>query len=217
MVAMFRFREPGTLIRYSSIVFAIVMALGCTPQPPRETRPDWNGADIDGIAPLMSPHEIETALARHDYRQIPCESDGNMPASPLFEGSSNACFQTPRRPMMLSLFFLELHEGRRLAVAHFYRRDDSSMSATDLHNLGRAFTQELRDRFGTPSAGDVPEGSVTESDIKILSWNRPGGNPSLPDTISNEIGGASGSGPNVSLASMWAYGQRVDDKQDNAR
>ena len=190
-------------MRPTWLVVAVLMLAGCDrqPEPPATTRPEWRSAAIDGIAPLMSPQEVEAALGRSGYVQVPCRSDEKeMPVRPLYEGGELPCYHSPTRPMAVKLYFLELNEGRRLAVVNFHEIERTSASdATRLAASG-ALARRLRARFGKPSA------AVDRSpDYRSFYWNRPGGQPNQPDTISTTTG--RDFTPSLTMTSMWAYGE----------
>lgn len=187
------------------LLYLLAIALSVTacnqsPATAPVTRPDWRGATIDGIAPLMSPADVQAALDQRGYRQIPCLSTDRLLPDPLQQKGSLPCFQAPGRPMTISLYFLDLNEGRRLAVVNFRQRPSSDETKDQQMAANRAFVQRLRHQFGTPSH---VEGSSSSS--SQIYWFRPGGRASLPDMISTKIHPYAGA--NVELTSMWAYGQ----------
>ncbi|MFV0623505.1 hypothetical protein ACBY01_05780 [Sphingomonas sp. ac-8] len=180
----------------------LVAAAGCSEAPavPETTRPDWGGAAVDGIAPLMSPAQVMAALQRRGYRQVRCTSDEPLFDDPLGQRGAMPCYESANRLVELNLYFLDLHEGRRLAVANFRKRNAADVSDAARHAATRAYADDLRKRFGPPSHVDETAAFQT------LYWRRPGGVASLPDMISTTID--SYSPPNVSLTSMWAYGEQ---------
>ncbi len=189
-------------IRHSIPLLLAVLALGgCggKPERPADTRPEWRSAAIDGIAPLMSTREVAAALIRHGYVQTPCTSGGKMLAYPLDE-AGHPCFESAGRSTTISLFFLELNEGRRLAVVNFHWFE--LPDATDAKRLAVSSTiaKRLRARFGKPSAtvDQLP-------DFRSLYWDRPGGRSGQPDTITTSISGKLS--PGITMTSMWAYAQ----------
>ncbi|WP_076073110.1 hypothetical protein [Sphingomonas montana] len=186
-------------VRY--IILAALAVVGCKREPdtPPIVRPDWRGAAIEGIAPLMSTRQVQAALDRGGYRQIPCTSTDSLLADPLNEPHALPCYQASGRTMSVSLYFLNLHEGRRLAVANFRERASSDMVDGERIAAGRAYAARLRKRFGPPSY------ITNQPSFRIIYWNRPGGQPSLPDTIRTDIDHYQGA--NATLTSMWAYGQ----------
>lgn len=190
------------MMRLAWLLVAPLILAGChrKPEPPVTTRPEWRSAAIDGIAPLMSPQEVEAALARGGYVQVPCRDDVKMLAQPLYQGEERPCFRSPTRPMRVSLYFLELNEGRRLAVV-FFRQPETldTNDATRLASSG-ALARRLRARFGKPSA-DVND----SSEFRSFYWNRPGGQPEQPDTISITVG--RDFTPNITMTSAWAYSE----------
>ncbi|WP_260599370.1 hypothetical protein [Sphingomonas endolithica] len=188
------------IVRYGWLLAAALAVSSCGDEPGAlpTTRPDWTGAAIGGIAPLMSPREVAVALQRRGYRQVPCAPTERLMVDPLNRGGGMPCYESPATAMRISLYFLELHEGRRLAVANFRHRGNmSDPAARSVAN--RFYAQRLRRRFGPPA-------HVTKNpSFSIVYWYRPGGQPSLPDVISTTIDAYSE--PNVSLTSMWAYAQ----------
>lgn len=176
--------------------------LGCQarPEPVADRRPDWTGAAIDGIAPLMSPRQIEAALKQYGYVQVPCTSKRELLVDPLYHGDGLPCYQAANRPMRVSLYFLDLIEGRRLAVAYFGNRWERDESPATLLHAGGALARRLRSRFGPPFM------SSNGRNFRTFYWRRPGGKESLPDMLSTTVG--SHFGRNVTMTSMWAYGQQ---------
>ena len=186
--------------RSLALAACILAVAGCrkAPAPDVETRPEWRSAAIEGIAPLMSPAEVQAALDRRGYRQVACSSTSPILTDPFHQGAAIPCFMAPGSPTRISLFFLDLREGRRLAVAYFnqFRFDLSDQQRIA---ASQDYAQRLRKRFGKPSY-------VTRNpNFTTLYWHRPGGKASLPDDVSTTISKISG--PNVQLRSMWAYGQ----------
>jgi hypothetical protein len=147
----------------------------------------------------MSPAEVQAALDRRGYRQIKCTTDRPLLADPLNQRTAMPCFQVPGGRTQISLYFLDLREGRRLAVANF-RQFRFDLSDAARLAASRRFAEQLRKRFGTPSS------ISRNSDFMIVYWSRPGGRPTLPDQVVTTIDRTSG--PNVELRSMWAYGQQ---------
>lgn len=189
-------------MRSSWLIPAALVLAGCQgkPAPPVDTRPEWTGAMIDGIAPLMSPPQVEAALRQNGYVQVPCTSDDKLLIDPLNNNDDSPCYEAPDKPMRVSLFFLDLVEGRRLAVVNFNNRWEKDESPATLEAEGAALERQLRSRFGPPfTSSDNP-------DFRTFYWRRPGGQPSLPDMISTTIG--RNFGRNVTMTSMWAYGQQ---------
>ena len=182
------------------ILFALAFA-GCGKEQERDkpSRPDWRGGSIDGIAPLMTPRDVNAALERHHYRQVPCAVAGKVLADPLNRGDESACFRAPAKRMTVSLYFRGEGETRRLAVATF--REPWASDATDAERLkhSRYVERVLLDRLGPPMQ------SVDGTGYRTLYWRRPGGNPDLPDMIAMSVGAVFGA--NVTLTSMWAYGE----------
>ncbi|WP_420136241.1 hypothetical protein [Sphingomonas sp.] len=195
-------RTPVPLL---ALALALAIA-GCrkAPQPEPETRPDWRGAAIEGIAPLMRPAEVQAALDRRGYRQIKCTTDKPLLANPLHHGDSSPCYQVPGGRTRISLYFLDLHEGRRLAVATFRQlrfdlSDEARIAAS------RAYAEQLQKRFGRPST------IIRQRDFTIIYWSRPGGRRTLPDQVVATID--RWSALDVELRSMWAYGQQRPRKE----
>lgn len=189
-------------LRSSWLLPVALALLGCQGKPelPVETRPEWTGAAIDGIAPLMSPPQVEAALKQHGYVQIPCTSKDSLLVDPFNHGDESPCYQAADKPMRVSLFFLDLVEGRRLAVANFSNRWERDESPATLLAEGEALARDLRARFGPPfMSSDSP-------DFRTFYWRRPGGRASLPDMVSTTVG--KHFGRNVTMTSMWAYGQQ---------
>lgn len=180
------------------LLAAALAACSKTPDTTPTTRPEWRGAAINGIAPLMSPGEVAAALALRGYRQVPCIPTDKLLPDPLERGQEMPCYESPRSTLRIKLYFLELPEGRRLAVANFYRGHDVVDGNARIAG-NRAYAQRLRRRFGPPSYVD------TTQTFKIVYWFRPGGQPLLRDSIKTEIDRHAGA--NVSLTSMWAYAQ----------
>lgn len=187
------------------LLTAALSLTGCGKTPDRvtDTRPQWHGARIDGIAPLMSPQEVQAALTRHGYVQTPCTSEDTLRGRPLYE-KARPCFRSPTRPMMINLFFLELNEGRKLAVVNFDWIEHHGASDAKRLAVSRAFVRTLRANLGRPST------SVDRApDFRSFYWNRPGGRPDQPDTISTTI--SRKLSPEITMTSMWAYGEARPD------
>jgi hypothetical protein len=184
------------------VVTALLSLGGCgrTPTESVDRRPEWSGAAVDGIAPLMSPPQVAAALARGGYVQVRCASQDRLLARPLYDKDGRACFQSPTRPMTISLYFLDLNEGRRLAVVNFTRFDREGVTGAERVRHGSAIARRLRARLGEPSA------AVNQPpDYRSFYWNRPGGQPNQPDTISTTVGPQFP--PSITMNSMWAYSQ----------
>lgn len=185
------------------IPFVAVLALaGCSGGrgAPADPRPEWRSATIDGIAPLMSPQAVAAALRRHGYAQVRCPGQRALPADPLFDKDGHPCFRSPDRPMTVSLFFLDLTEGRRLAVVNFHRYDRADATDAERLRAGAALARRLRTRFGKPSA------IVNQQpDYRSFYWHRPGRRRDQPDTISTTVGRSFA--PEITMTSMWAYGE----------
>lgn len=190
-------------MRQAALLVTAVLSLGgCggEPEAPPDPRPEWRGAAIDGIAPLMSPPEVAAALARHGYVQVRCPSRNTLLARPLYDKDGHPCFRSPTRPMTVSLSFLDLNEGRRLAVVNFRRYDRGDVTDAERVGAGSALARRLRARFGKPSVtvNQLP-------DYRSFYWSRPGGQPEQPDTISTTVGRQFS--PEITMTSMWAYGE----------
>lgn len=192
----------GWAVQSPLLLFVALALSACqgNPAPPVDTRPEWTSAAIDGIAPLMSPQQVEAALKQHGYVQIPCTSENKLLVNPLNHGEEPPCYQAPDRPMRISLFFLDLIEGRRLAVVNFGNRWEKDESPATLLAVGGALARQLRSRFGPPFM------SSNNRNFRTFYWRRPGGQASLPDMLSTTVG--PNFGRNVTMTSMWAYGQQ---------
>ena len=193
-------REWGVQSPWLLLVALALSACQGKPVPPVDTRPEWTGAAIDGIAPLMSPRQVEAALRQHGYVQVPCTSEHTLLVDPLNHGDEPPCYEAPDRPMRISLFFLDLIEGRRLAVVNFGNRWEKDESPATLLAVGGALARQLRSRFGPPFM------SSNNRNFRTFYWRRPGGQASLPDMLSTTVG--PNFGRNVTMTSMWAYGQQ---------
>ncbi len=187
--------------RQAKILLATAILSGCGEgaQMPVDVRPEWRGAAIDGLAPLMTPDAVEAALARHEYRQVPCGSDRRLLADPLRRGRDIPCYRSAMRPMAVNLFFLDLVEGRRLAVVNFRVDYDAKISDAARLAASRDFARKVKVRFGAPFI------SSGGRDFKTFYWKRPGGRPELPDMLSTTVGAQFP--PNLTMTSMWAYGK----------
>lgn len=184
------------------LVWLLTMAFclaGCEGEPPepQRTRPNWSGAEIEGIAPLMSPRQVETALKDGGYVQHPCGSRERLLENPLYEGDRSSCHRSHRRPYRIILSFLDLREGRRLVTADFFDARVALLGAKENLANSTAFAQSLHKRFGPPAE--------TMKTLAFTSyyWERPGGNPEVRDTIKTIVGETSGA--NVSMQTRWAY------------
>lgn len=187
--------------RRMAILLATIVPGGCGQgaSPPSEVRPEWRGAAVDGLAPLMTPEAVAAALSRHGYRQVSCGRDRRLSADPLRHGRDIPCYRSASRPMMVNLFFLDLVEGRRLAVVNF--RADYDADVDDAQRLAdsRKFAARVKARFGAPFVTSGGPG------FKTFYWKRPGGLADLPDMLSTTVGAQFP--PNVTMTSMWAYGK----------
>jgi hypothetical protein len=186
----------------SLLLVAALLPAGCggTPVVPTNPRPEWRSAAIDGLAPLMSPREVAAALARRGYAQVRCAGRGALLADPLNDPDGQPCFRSPTRPMTVGLFFLDLNEGRRLAVVTFRRDDRADVTGDERVRTGNALARRLRGRFGPPTTTvDQPP------DFRSFYWRRPGGRDEQPDTISATVG--RDLAPGITMTSMWAYGE----------
>ncbi len=193
--------RPGSLdLRWVSALLAMAVTGGCGQgASPKDVRPEWRGAAVDGLAPLMTPEAVEAALSRHGYQQVPCGRDRRILADPLRHGRDIPCYRSAIRPMMVNLFFLDLVEGRRLAVVNF--RADYDTDASDARRLGVSenFAKRVEVEFGAPF---ITSGG---SGFRTLYWKRPGGRAELPDMLSTTVGAHFP--PNLTMTSMWAYGR----------
>lgn len=185
-------------MRYAGVVAMVLVLSGCRDEPPgAPVRPHWRYS-VDGIAPLMPPREVRAALERRGYRQIACTGGRPPLADPMHSGDSLPCFVSPSRRMRVSLYFLDLNEGRRLAVANFRAVLPDDATNADRSALSRRVDRYLRARLGPPLTSQP--GPLFHS----YYWGMSGGNPSLPDLISTTVG--EDSEANVTLTSFWAYG-----------
>lgn len=186
----------------ASLAMAVLSLGGCGGKPAAraDPRPEWRCAAIDGIAPLMSPPDVAAALARGGYVQVRCPSRNTLLAHPLHDKDGHPCFRSPTRPMTVSLYFLDLNEGRRLAVVNFHRYDRADVTDAERVGAGTALARRLRVRFGEPwvTVNQPP-------DYRSFYWHRPGGQPEQPDTISTTVGRHFP--PEITMTSMWAYGE----------
>lgn len=194
-------RRDNLSSRWIVLLLAMTVPVGCGQgaSPPRDVRPEWRGAAVDGLAPLMTPDAVATALSKHGYRQVPCGSDRRLLADPLRRGRDIPCYRSATRPMMVNLFFLDLVEGRRLAVVNF--RADYDVDASNARRLiaSRNFAERVKVQFGAPFVTSGGPG------FRTLYWKRPGGRAELPDMLSTTVGAQFP--PNLTMTSMWAYGQ----------
>ncbi|MGQ4275389.1 hypothetical protein [Terrihabitans sp. B22-R8] len=177
------------------VLIAALALAGCKGEPAtsKHPLPDWSGAAIEGIAPLMSPSQVEAALKAGNYRTIPCSPTSSE--NPRNELGEMSCYASPDRPMKISLRFLDLPEGRRLATANF-REHPSGGSDEDRTATSRAFADELTARFGPP------DDRVDKPTFTVLFWKRPGGLPEHADMVITIVGPAFGA--NAGLQSPWA-------------
>ena len=183
-------------------MLAALLMAGCDakPEPPADARPEWRGAAVDGLAPLMTPREVAAALRLNGYEQVACSSTAKLFADPLNHGDAIACYRSAARPMEVSLYFLDLKEGRRLAVVYFRAAYDPDASEAERLAASREFARQLRARFGKPFI------SSSSRAFQTFYWKRPGGRASLPDMLNTTVG--ANFPPNVTMTSMWAYGQQ---------
>ncbi len=185
------------VIRSAWLLSITVTLAGCDREPaePQRSRPDWSGAEIEGVAPLMGPEQVEAALRAGDYAQVRCSSKEDLLQSPLYKGERSSCYASARRPFRVILQFLDLAEGRRLADAYFFDKRVAFLSSEENLRNSKAFAAGLRRRFGSP-ADAFASGSVT-----TYYWHRGGGDPQVRDKISTEV--SSVSGANARMESRW--------------
>lgn len=187
--------------RLSSLLVLLALS-GCGEDPPVvEPRPEWAGAAIDGIAPLMTPDAVNAALERRGYRQVACVPERPVRSDRLWRGDDPACFEAPKRPMAVRLNFFDLKEGRRLAIVNFDERGAYDRPKRERLQSGLRMARRLRDHLGKPLTISRNPSFTT------LYWGRPGGSPSLPDLISTTV--SADLGATITMTSFWAYGQRV--------
>jgi hypothetical protein len=67
---------------------------------------------VDGIAPLMTPQAVASALQHRGYRQVPCTHDRPVEAGTMLRGEEPGSFEAADRPMRVYLNFFDLKEGR---------------------------------------------------------------------------------------------------------
>lgn len=185
------------------LLLASALALGgCakTNVPPVDPRPDWHGATIDGLAPLMAPRAVATALRQHGYVRERCLTDEKPIADGLERGDGMLCYSARGGAMRVNLAFLDLNEGRRLVFVSFNGAIGPRMSDAQATAASQAFARRLRARFGRPDFVSK------QPAFRTYYWKRPGGSPTLPDMISTTVGSVFG--VNATMTSMWAYGQR---------
>ena len=190
-----------TASRTTCLILIALAFAGCGKEQERDkpSRPDWRGGSIDGIAPLKTPRDVNAALERHEYRQVPCAVAGKVLADPLNSGDESACFRAPSKRMTVSLYFRGEGDKRRLAVATFQEPWTSDATHAERLKHSQQVERVLLDRLGPPMQ------TVDGAGYRTLYWRRPGGNPDLPDMIAMSVGAVFGA--NVTLTSMWAYGE----------
>lgn len=189
-------------MRLSPLLMLLSLAACTQKTPVMEPRPRWQGATVDGIAPLMEPHAVAKALEQRGYRQVACAQDLPVKTDMLVRGAEPGCFESANRPMRLRLYFFELKEGRRLAIANFDERDPYARTRQQRLESSRALARRLRKRWGKPLTVSQNPRFVT------LYWGRPGGSPSLPDLVSTTV--SPDLGASIAMTSFWAYGQQRD-------
>lgn len=189
-------------MRLPALLMLLSLAACGEKTPVVDPRPQWQGAAVDGIAPLMDPQSVAKALKQRGYRPVACAPDHPAKADALEHGDEPGCFETARRPMRLRLYFFELKEGRRLAIANFDERDAYVRTRRQRLDSSRALARRLRKHWGKPLTVSQNPGFVT------LYWGRPGGSPSLPDLVSTTI--SPDLGASIAMTSFWAYGQKRD-------
>jgi hypothetical protein len=166
-----------------------------------ERRPEWQGAMVDGIAPLMTPQGVAEALQRRGYRQVPCTQDRPARANMMLRGEEPGCFESADRPMRVHLNFFDLKEGRRLAIVNFHERDLYDKAPQQRLDSGRSLARRFRAHWGKPLT------TAQEPEFVTLYWGRPGGSPTLPDLVSVTV--SPDLGTSIRMTSFWAYGQRL--------
>lgn len=187
-------------MRFSPLLLLTALA-ACGDKPPAvESRPEWQGAMVDGIAPLMTPQAVAMALKSRGYRQVACVSDRPVKADMLTRGEDPGCFESNSRPMRVRLNFFDLKEGRRLAIANFDERDAYARTRQQRLDSSRALARRLRARWGKPLT------IAREPNFVTLYWGRPGGSPSLPDLVSTTV--SPDLGASITMTSFWAYGEK---------
>lgn len=188
----------------SAAALTLLLCSCSRPTPAPETQPQWDGARVDGIAPLMSPQTVSLALQSRGYRQVACVPERPVRPDMLERGDDPGCFEASGRPMRVRLTFFDLREGRRLAIVNFNERDLYNKSKAMRIKSGQALARRLRSQLGKPLT------SARNPSFATLYWRRSGGSPSLPDLISTTVGADFGA--NVAMTSFWAYGQRKEQK-----
>jgi hypothetical protein len=188
------------MLRFPAWLMLLALpACGQTPSEP-EPRPQWQGAAVDGIAPLMTPQAVAKALQQRGYRQVACTQDRPVRADMLVRGDEPGCFESVDRPMRVRLNFFELKEGRRLAIANFDERDAHVRTRQQRLDSSRNLARRLRKHWGKPLTTSQDARFVT------LYWGRPGGSPTLPDLVSTTV--SADLGASITMTSFWAYGQQ---------
>ena len=183
------------------LVLALAVVTGCRGEPerPPEVRPDWSRFKVDGVAPLMTPAAVERELTQRGYRHIPCVLGEPIEPDAIYQSSDpTICYEDKRRNWRVSMYFINLNEGRRLAVigfddADFVRVEDEVSQARNA-----AFLPKLTARFGQPD-------HVQKITYTHRLWKVPGGSASLPDNIRTV--NAPSEGRSLEMTSFWAYGQ----------
>ena len=189
-------------MRSTALMLAVLLLAGChaAPKPPAETRPEWSGAAVYGLAPLMTPRAVEAALRLNGFEQVACSSTAKLLTDPLNHGIDIPCYRSATRPMEVSLYLLDLKEGRRLAVVYFRAAYDADSNDAERLAASRDFARRVRARFGPPFT------TSKSSAFQTYYWKRPGGEASLPDMLNTTVG--ANFPPNLTMTSMWAYGQQ---------
>ncbi|WP_158298715.1 hypothetical protein [Sphingomonas psychrotolerans] len=187
------------MIRSAWLLSITLTLAGCDREPakPQRSRPDWSGAEVEGVAPLMAPEQVEAALRAGGYAQVRCSSKEELLQNPLYKGERSSCYASVRRPFRIILQLLDLAEGRRLVEAYFFDKRVAFLSFEENLRNSKAFAEGLRKRFGSP-ADTFASASVT-----TYYWHRPGGDPQVRDKIRTEV--SSVSGANVRMESRWAH------------
>jgi hypothetical protein len=190
------------MLRFSAWIMLLALT-ACGEKPPeRDPRPEWQGAAVDGISPLMTPQAVAKALRQRGYRQVACTQDRPVRADMLVRGDAPGCFESMDRPMRLRLNFFELKEGRRLAIVNFDERDAHVRTRQQRLDSSRNLARRLRRHWGKPLTMSQDARFVT------LYWGRPGGSPSLPDLVSTTV--SADLGASITMTSFWAYGEQRD-------
>lgn len=170
------------------------------------TPPDWRRFTVDGMAPTMTPDQVERALAANGYRPRECVGEPVVKDA-LRRSNDLICYEAPAKRLNASLSFVQLPEGRRLARLRLSDNDIGWRNQEVARTRYGPFLRTLIARWGPPdqTVGDT---------VKTRAWIVPGVSPTLPDYVSTAE--MRTEGRNIEMTSFWAVQHEVAKAADAA-